>query len=781
MIDESVFKSNFLGKDGFVWWIGRVADPSVWRDQVKKFKDFDGDFAKEQWNYRCKVRIVGYHTFNQNILKDDDLPWAHILTSASDGAPAMGGFGKMPMLYGGESVLGFFLDGEEAQQPVIVSTFYKTPNVDQVNNPSGYEGFSGPRTDPSLSVSGNPGGTPPYTRIPAEKDGTLGAVDKALGKGPAFEVKNNTSLVETAFASEQLAGQGVSFGSETTFSDTDKINQTKNNAGAQYGQPSPILDEIFSNDASNAGFLAKFDVLEPVTSENGCGDNILAKIKAILTSFTNFLNRLESTIYGFIDPVLNLFYSFQEVDNFACTIARLVASILKFVLNGTRDGIMVTIGNLFTIFGITLPQPQQPIAEEAGKNVQNIIFCIFEKLIDLLIDFLCNSLKQLAGKSNNIPKCAVDEIAAAAIGKMSEEAEKALNPIISGIEWLADGFGSIADAIGKALSIINQILSFLTCDSLKCANTYEWDPFGDIEFPSPDAWADVLGNLGALGSFGSIDKGVGYLSVFGSSDTPFRKCREKIVNPTSQDPGDVGGRLPLGVRGPSCIPPEVRVTGDGFGAKVVPIVSNKDGSILTFYVSDVGKGYTRGPKITIVDKTNYGKGATASSTVNPDGTIGRVYVIDEGVKYCPPSIQQELVAGGLIPGFGVGSEADFGGTGGFGGGSSGGDGGLGITNVGIVTDIVVGGPGIGYTSGDTVNIGDCVYIPILTPRGSIIGFQSIFGCEQKFETSPVAIINTTTGRGASLFPVLQYTPQFNTSTGPVGIPTSEVINVIQCI
>lgn len=747
MIDESLFKSNFLGRDGFVWWIGRVADPSVWRDKVKKFKDFDGDFAKDQWNYRAKVRIVGYHTFDKNVLKDDDLPWAHILTSASDGSPAMGGFGKMPMLYGGESVLGFFLDGEEAQQPVIVSTFYKNPNVDKVENPTGYDPFSGPKKDPSLSVSGNPGGTPPYTRIPISKSGKLPKIDKNLG-----------------------SGSGLDYG-KTTVTD----------AGSFFESPAPIIDELFSNDASNAGFLAKFDVLEEVTGENGCGDNILAKIQAILTSFTNFLNRLESTIYGFIDPVLNLFYSFEEVDNFACTIARLVASVLKFVINGTRDGIMVTISNLFTIFGITLPQPQQPIAEEAGKNVQNIIFCIFEKLIDLLIDFLCNSLKELAGKTTNIPKCAVDELAAAAIGKLTEDAERELNPIISGIEWLADGFGSIADAVRKALNIINQVLSFLTCDSLKCRSTYSWDPFGDIKFPDPDEWSNVLGTLGALGSFGSIGNGVGYLSVYGSKDTPFKKCRDKQVNPASQNPEDLGGRLPLGVKAPSCIAPEVRVTGNGTGASVIPIVSNKDGSILTFYVTDVGKGYSRPPQINIIDKTNYGRGATASTTLNPDGSLGRVYVIDEGVQYCPPPIQQELVNSGLIPGFGVGSAADFGPTGTGTGGGSGGSGGLGIDNVGIVTDIVVGGPGIGYTSGDTVNIGDCVYTPILTPRGSIIGFQSIFGCEQKFETSPVAIINTTTGRGASLFPVLQYTPQFNTSSGPVGIPTNEVINVIQCV
>lgn len=754
MIDETFFKSNFLGKDGFVWWIGRVADPKVWRDKVKNFKNFEGDFAKNQWNYRCKVRIVGYHTFDPNVLSDKDLPWAHILTSAADGSPAMGGFGKMPMLYGGESVLGFFLDGEEAQQPVIVATFYKNPNVDKIENPSGYDGFSGVKSDSSLSSSGNPGGTPPYTRIPIDSNGSLPKIDKNLGSGPSFSLSTNKDLVNTAFNSDlDLTGSAA----KTQFTLKEGSTNTKINAGSVFGQPSSlIIDELFSNDAANAGFLAGFDVLPKVQTNNGCGDNIIAQITAALNSFINFLNRLESTIYGFIDPVLNLFYSFDEIDNIACTIARLIASILKFVINGVRDGIMVAIGNLFVLFGITLPQPQQPIAEEAGKNVENIIFCIFEKLLDLLIDFLCNSLKELPGKTTNIPSCVAEEIAAAAIGKLSEEMESALSGIFSGLEWLTDGLSNISSIIGDALNILNQVLSFLTCDSLKCELSSSWDPFGDIQFPSSDNWSKVLGALGALGAFGSIDGSVGYISAYGSSDTPFPDCREKQVNPKSQSPDELGDRLPLGVKASNCIPPEVRVIGDGTGASVIPIVSTVNGSILTFFIDNVGKGYSRPPQIKIIDKSNYGKGATAAATINPDGTLNRVYVIDEGFGYCPPQIQQQLEESG------------------FGGGTS-------IENVGIVTDIVVGGPGIGYSSGDSVAVGDCVYSPILTPRGSIIGFKSIAGCPDKFDISPIAEINSKDGRGASLFPVLQYSPQFNTTSGPVGIPTNEIIRVIQCV
>jgi hypothetical protein len=108
MIDEAFVKSNFLGRDGFIWWIGQVADPKVWRNEKTRI-----DEGKSAWSYRCKVRIIGYHSFDRNELKDDDLPWDSCVDECIGWSSTQGGFGKLPLLVGGESVVGFFLDGEE--------------------------------------------------------------------------------------------------------------------------------------------------------------------------------------------------------------------------------------------------------------------------------------------------------------------------------------------------------------------------------------------------------------------------------------------------------------------------------------------------------------------------------------------------------------------------------------------------------------------------------------------------------------------------------------------
>ena len=60
MLDSALLKTNFVGRDGFVWWIGQSCDPkSVWR------KSTDTDAG---WAFRCKVRIIGYHPFDETIL-----------------------------------------------------------------------------------------------------------------------------------------------------------------------------------------------------------------------------------------------------------------------------------------------------------------------------------------------------------------------------------------------------------------------------------------------------------------------------------------------------------------------------------------------------------------------------------------------------------------------------------------------------------------------------------------------------------------------------------------
>lgn len=88
--------TNFIGKNNFVWWVGVIenrVDPLTLG--------------------RCQVRIFGWHNENSVILPTADLPWAQAVIPINDSKHF-----SAPRL--GEWVLGFFMDGEQAQIPVMI-------------------------------------------------------------------------------------------------------------------------------------------------------------------------------------------------------------------------------------------------------------------------------------------------------------------------------------------------------------------------------------------------------------------------------------------------------------------------------------------------------------------------------------------------------------------------------------------------------------------------------------------------------------------------------------
>ena len=121
----SLTKPNFIGKDTFNWWVGQV-EKSV-------------DTAKN--SNRVKVRIVGYHS-DRNDVKAEDLPWAQILYPPTNSQ--MSGQGTKCMLLPGQWCLGFFLDGDEQQIPIVWGLLGGTSNTDD-NSQVAAESFSNPQ------------------------------------------------------------------------------------------------------------------------------------------------------------------------------------------------------------------------------------------------------------------------------------------------------------------------------------------------------------------------------------------------------------------------------------------------------------------------------------------------------------------------------------------------------------------------------------------------------------------------------------------------------------
>lgn len=232
---------KIFNKDGFNWWIGVVED----RMDPEKMG-------------RVRVRIFGYHTDDKSYLPTKDLPWAvpiQPITSA-----AISGIGSSPLgPVEGTWVVGFFLDGEDCQQPAIFGTiatkaakkaFETTEEKPLITNPN--DGFV-------VSSDGKPvvdsQGTPIRTgtaSIPGWELGKTSERFESGGRGPGVINNYNGS------AAGDLGG--ASYG---TYQLASYLPEKMNNGRARpSAKNSPVLQFI-----KNSRFKDRFEGLTPATPE----------------------------------------------------------------------------------------------------------------------------------------------------------------------------------------------------------------------------------------------------------------------------------------------------------------------------------------------------------------------------------------------------------------------------------------------------------------------------------------------------------------------------------
>ena len=234
-------KKNIFNTDNFNWWIGVVED----RMDPEKLG-------------RVRVRIFGYHTDDKASLPINDLPWAipiQPITSA-----AISGIGSSPLgPVEGTWVIGFFLDGEDCQQPAVFGTlatkaakiaFERTEEKPLVENPNNGLVVSSDGK-PVVDSQGVPirQGTP---SIPGWELGQTSEKYESGGKGPGvindYNGRASGDLGGASYGAYQFASYLPS-----TMKDGRSRPSAKN---------SPVLQYL-----RNSRFKQQFDGLIPATPE----------------------------------------------------------------------------------------------------------------------------------------------------------------------------------------------------------------------------------------------------------------------------------------------------------------------------------------------------------------------------------------------------------------------------------------------------------------------------------------------------------------------------------
>jgi len=166
--------THFSGLDGFVWFIGVVEDNN------------DPDKLG-----RVKVRAYGHHSSSLNDIPLELLPWATVMAPTSD--TSMQGQGEFRKIEPGTWVIGFFLDAEEKQQPVVMGTLKGKPK-DPANVNQGFYDPSG--TNPQKKVDHSGHGT--------DKDGNDYSTDTKFIESDVNRLaRNETDLSHTVLTTKE--------------------------------------------------------------------------------------------------------------------------------------------------------------------------------------------------------------------------------------------------------------------------------------------------------------------------------------------------------------------------------------------------------------------------------------------------------------------------------------------------------------------------------------------------------------------------------------------------
>ena len=358
MIEESTLKSNFIGRDGFRWWIGQIPPTASAPEQANG----------EGWGFRYKVRILGYHTDNVSELPDEDLPWAGVMMPTTAGSGG-GGFSQSARINQGDIVVGFFLDGDDAQIPVIMGAFGKTQFTpsDQPSTP--FAPFTGYTTNikrPDTKSDRESAGQSSQDQKQPRNIQDVGPLNQNNeGKGKAKEVKASSAT-----------------GNVITFADTTEDNFATEVTG--------ILGNLINVISEGTDFLQDIQ-------------NATKKIQVLANQFVGTLfNSLYKALIPLLKDGLDLLYKsvLASTGNHLLGVAAQEAMVLP--LKAVQDAIVCVSSKIINGLGDTL----KDLIESTVLEVVNFGVCTAEQFLgsflDGIIDDISSGLDSVMGGISKI-------------------------------------------------------------------------------------------------------------------------------------------------------------------------------------------------------------------------------------------------------------------------------------------------------------------------------------------------------------------------------------------
>ena len=701
-MEESLLKTHFLGRDGFRWWVGQI--PPLNPEMEKQV-------SGSGWGNRYPVRIMGYHPYNKNELPDEDLPWAIVTLPPGTGTGG-GGVSKSVKFTPGDTVLGFFLDGDNAQQPVIFGSFGNTQ----------YKIFDG---DDSVAFSSFSG----YNTKIKKPDGS---VLKTKGQ------ETNESNAASAPSPRAL---------------------------------SPEKAKNLTDNASLSGAIGKRISLPCGQSGNA---KRLNKVQTALEQFLFDIKNLKAQVDMDLEYAKD--WINKEIDYRAEQITGILSGFVGGIMNDVYEKLIPVLkdalNKLYETVKNTLTPIIGPVAAELAaiaalnamvepiKNIQNQLACLTNQIIESLTGIVADILKSIADNAINFVDCLSDQFIGGITNGVFDQILDGMTPLFAALETtqagqlfklLGDNFNfeddilrKVSDEEGVKSSVVDGLSDVFVCNKPSPQDKYGACEYRigsgpgkrkslDISKIVKDANTAKAISLVAGGTLDDLATAYGAFTAF---------TKDISVPDFSSAFGECYAGVPQ-----FCGSPKINIfggQGDGtataepvFGLNILGDNGKTTGSIVSYKVTNPGGKFKFPPFVEVVDNCDQGYGAQAKAILKPDGTLDKIVPKNDktiGENYPSdedPDTEKKI--------------AEF-----------------------LPLQV-----GTGYEPGDTITDQfDNEYEPTIQ-NGGITKVTPINN--PTFTEPPVLTINTDTGSGAILSPILENVEDV------VAVDPGDVQSVIDCI
>ena len=505
-------KTDYTGSDGFTWWVGEVEsnkDPMVLG--------------------RVKVRIYGWHTGGNDQedylkkLPTEALPWATPLVP--NDKPQVKQVGTTASLQEGAMVVGFFMDGEEGQIPMVLGAFHTVKETGTIGDTfaadpeeANKDKDSPPQAESLTGEKVNSGNTAPKViTVPANPGGEEDEARGALGKAAVVNSGHGDPTTNPMIVPSQMEGvaDGVNGSAGSGFkTDVSRMLTELGNMGNQLAR------------GKDGQYISI------ITGKIIPGD----PIKERLDKIVNFVS---GGLSGMLAPLKQ-----AMAEAVAKAVNILVKLLAKFVPLAVLKILMAALDQILEIFCVPVPAWLGLVNSALGD-----ISSFTNGLVNSIVDKVTNQIDNITNKVDSI----IDRMLTGAQNAMADTANT-IGTMMTGILGVVAGGKKIAALTGAVKTILTTDFSKLDWGSLlgvilgilkalfakdcgrttKVNKTKGWFPL--LGTTKCDSFGEALIASGAsptAANYADDKTGRGFFNDFYSQLDPYRQTTQTFLNGTS--------------------------------------------------------------------------------------------------------------------------------------------------------------------------------------------------------------------------------------------------------